>query len=145
VFPNLHLSGNVFWNNPGLTDTNPLLVTTEGNLPGAPAVSFGVAARYDWPLVHNTDAFAAFEYSYVGSSHLGFNDTTPSMGNYQLMNLRLGVLWGNWQAILFAENLMNDRGNTFAFGNPFSLPVEGQITPPRPRTVGVSLIWAVQP
>jgi iron complex outermembrane receptor protein len=145
VLHNLHLSGNVFWNNPGLSRTNPLLVTTEGSLPGAPAVSFGITARYDHALTPDMDAFAAFEYSYVGSSHLGFSETTPAMGNYQLMNLRLGLMWQSWQAILFAENLTNERGNTFAFGNPFSLAFERQITPPRPRTVGLSLTWAMQP
>lgn len=144
VLPNLHLSGNVFWNNPGFTDTNPLLVTTEGSLPGAPAVSFGISARYDHRLSADADAFAALEYSYVGSSHLGFSETSPPMGNYQLMNLRLGILRGHWQAIVFAENLTNDRGNTFAFGNPFSLPFERQITPPRPRTIGISLDWNMQ-
>ena len=145
VFANLHLSGNVFWNNPGFSKTNPLLMTTEGSLPGAPAISFGLSSRYDYPLAPDMNAFGTVEYSYVGSSHLGFSETTPPMGNYQLINLRLGLQRRNWQAILFAENLTNDRGNTFAFGNPFSLQFERQITPPRPRTIGLSLTWAAQP
>jgi outer membrane receptor protein involved in Fe transport len=144
IVPDLRLSGNVFWNNPAFTKTNPLLVTAEGSLPGAPAVTFGIAARYDHPLAPGINTFASIEYNYVGSSHLGFSEATPPMGNYQLMNVRLGVAEENWQAILFAENLTNERGNTFAFGNPFSLPFERQITPPRPRTIGISFTWATQ-
>jgi len=145
LLENLHLNGNVFWNNAGFTRTNPLLVTAEGNLPGAPNVSVGIAARYDHPINEAATAFGEIEYNYVGSSHLGFTETTPAMGNYQLMNVRVGLLTGDWQTILFAENLTNDRGNTFAFGNPFSLAFERQITPPRPRTIGLSLVWAAQP
>ncbi|MBV8800142.1 MAG: TonB-dependent receptor [Alphaproteobacteria bacterium] len=145
VLPSLHLSGNVFWSDAGLSNTNPLLVTTEGNLPGAPAITFGLSARYDRELASNLNAFAEFGYNYVGSSHLGFNDATPAMGNYQLISVRLGLVEGCWQGILFAENLTNDRGNTFAFGNPFTLPFERQITPPRPRTIGLSFSWAAEP
>jgi len=144
LLPNLSLKGNVFWSNSGLSNTNPLLVTTEGNLPGAPAVTFGISARYDRQLATGLNGFAEFAYNYVGSSHLGFSDKTPPMGNYQLTNVRFGLGQGHWQAVLFAENLTNDRGNTFAFGNPFSLPFEPQITPPRPRTIGISFTWAAE-
>ena len=144
VLPNLRLNGNVFWNNPNLSKANPLLVTSEGSLPGAPSVSFGLSLRYDHPLESNINGFASVEYNYVGSSHLGFSETTPAMGNYQIMSVRFGLTTEAWQAVLFAENLTNDRGNTFAFGNPFSIPFESQVTPPRPRTIGVSLTYAMQ-
>jgi thiol-disulfide isomerase/thioredoxin len=39
------------------------------------------------------------------------------------------------------SSLGTKGGNTFAFGNPFDLNRGPQVTPPRPRTIGVSLTW----
>lgn len=138
---NLTVQGNFFWNNAQLSNTNPLLVASEGGLPGAPDTSFGLSARYDIPIDDREAAFISGSYGYVGISHLGFSENTPAMGNYHLANLRLGIRRGAWQAVIFANNLTNEDGNTFAFGNPFNLDKELQITPPQPRTIGVSLTW----
>jgi hypothetical protein len=86
--------------------------------------------------------FASVDYGYVGESHLGFNEETPQMGDYHLANLRIGFERRHWRAVVFVDNVANSLGNTFAFGNPFSVNRGTQVTPPRPRTVGVSLTWA---
>jgi len=36
---------------------------------------------------------------------------------------------------------MNSDANSFAFGNPFSLPSVDQVTPLKPRTIGLELSW----
>jgi outer membrane receptor protein involved in Fe transport len=139
---NLTLQGNLFLNNAQLSHPNPLLVQTEGVLPGAPDISFGISGRYDFPWHRWGDAFAGFDYSYVGRSHLGFDESnSPPMGGYHLTNLRLGIRRGEWQAVLFVDNLANEQKNTFAFGNPFDFATTHQITPPRPRTIGIDLNW----
>ena len=138
---NLRLQGNFFWNNANLSGTNPILLASEGGLPGAPDISFGISGRYDFSIGARNTGFLSASYAYVGSSHLGFSENTPSMGNYHLANLRIGVERDGWQAVIFMNNLTNEAGNTFAFGNPFNLDKEMQITPPQPRTIGLSLIW----
>ena len=137
----LTLRGNFFWNNSGLANTNPLLANGEGVLPGALDISGEISARYDFPLTRTISGFTSAEYSYVGVSHLGFGENSQSMGGYRLANVRMGAERGSWQLGAFVDNLTNDRGNTFAFGNPFDLNRGPQVTPPRPRTIGVSLTW----
>ena len=139
---NLTVQGNFFLNNTSLSNINPLLASGEGVLPGAPNVTAGISGRYDFRIGQTDDGFATLDYGYVGVSHLGFGENTQTMGGYRLANIRTGFDHGSWQLVLFVENLTNDRGNTFAFGNPFDLNRGPQVTPPRPRTVGVSLTWS---
>jgi outer membrane receptor protein involved in Fe transport len=140
--PDLSVQGHLVWNNPDVSHSSPLLLSSDGVLPGAPRVSVGLSARYDVPIDETDTAFASVDYSYVGESHLGFNEETSQMGDYHLANIRIGVERANWRVVLFVDNIANSRGNTFAFGNPFSANVGTQVTPPRPRTAGVSLTWA---
>ena len=135
---NFLLKGNFFWNDASLARSN-VSTTAESGLPGSPSASAGLSAEYVLQLAPDVAGFVNLSDAYVGTSHLGFSEVTPAMGNYNLSSLRLGILRGAWQATVFVENLTADHGNTFAFGNPFNpLP---QITPPRPRTVGLSLSW----
>jgi iron complex outermembrane receptor protein len=135
------LRGNFFWNNAVLSDRNPALATGEGVLPGAPDVTADISARDDFAIGHSGSGFASIDFSYVGVSHLGFAESTPSMGGYRLTNIRIGIARGSWQLALFGDNLTDDRGNTFAFGNPFDLARGPLVTPPRPRTFGITLSW----
>ncbi len=144
VIPIEHLSlqANFFWNNAQLSHTNPLLVKSEGLLPGAPDVSFGISGRYDIPITESFNASISADYSFVGTSHLGFDEiTSPSMGGYHMTNVRLGLEHGQWRGEFFVNNLANSQANTFAFGNPFDFGKTSQITPPRPRTIGLSITW----
>jgi outer membrane receptor protein involved in Fe transport len=136
---NLTLRGDFFWNSPKLTNTNPLLTKTEGVLPAAPRTKFGVSARYEIPL-GAAEAFIAADYGYVGRSHLGFDEaSSPMMGGYHIANARAGISYGNWEAVLYVNNLEREDENTFGFGNPFD--PNPQLTPPRPRTIGLNLSW----
>jgi outer membrane receptor for monomeric catechols len=135
---NLTIRGNFFWNQAQFSNANPLLIQSEGVLPAAPRTKFTVSARYDLPVA-GVDAFLAGEYGYVGKSRLGFDDSAPSMGGYHIANIRAGVAFGGWELLLFLNNLQREDENTFGFGNPFD--PNPQVTPPRPRTVGVSLSW----
>lgn len=136
---NLVLQGNFFWNNPKFVNANPLLIKSEGVLPAAPGVKYGITARYDIPL-GVAAAFVAADYGYVGRSHLGFDETnSPTMGGYHIANLRLGATYGAWEAVLFVNNFEREDENTFGFGNPFDPRL--QITPPRPRTIGLNVSW----
>jgi outer membrane receptor protein involved in Fe transport len=134
------LRSNVFWSDPRIVHANPLLVQTAGRLPGVPEDSFGVSARYDRPIGDAYDAFADIDYAYVGKSYVGFDESnSPQMGNYYISNLRLGLLHDAWQATLYIDNISDERANSFAYGNPFSFGRVGQITPLRPRTIGLGI------
>jgi len=138
----LSLQGNLFMNNTHLIDPNPLLVKSDGVLPGAPDISFGISGRYDLPWKSFANVFLAFDTSYVGHSNLDFDEVnSPTMGGYHLTNFRIGFARGQWQLITFADNIANEQKNTFAFGNPFDFATTHQVTPPRPRTIGLSLSW----
>jgi iron complex outermembrane recepter protein len=138
----LTLRGNLFMNNTQLSDPNPLLVQSDGVLPGAPDISYGLSGSYDLPWKSFADMSIAFDYSYVGRSNLDFDEVnSPAMGGYHITNIRIGFARDEWQLTAFADNVANERKNTFAFGNPFDFAMQHQITPPRPRTVGLSLSW----
>jgi outer membrane receptor protein involved in Fe transport len=135
----LDFEGNVFWNNASLSRGSALVNGNENGLPGAPSASAAISAEYRFMLDSGYAAFIRMTNAYVGSSHLGFSETTPGMGNYDVATFRTGVSRDSWELTLFADNLLNNRGNTFAFGNPFIL--QKQITPPRPLTVGLTVSW----
>jgi hypothetical protein len=107
-------------------------------LPAAPRTKYSLSARYDLP-VRGYNAFLTGDFGYVGKSHIGFDERAPTMGGYQIANVGLGVSASHWQALLFVNNLQNADEDTFGFGNPFD--PNPQVTPPRPRTIGVSVTW----
>jgi outer membrane receptor protein involved in Fe transport len=134
----LRLRGNAFWNDPEITEPNPLLIQTKGRLPGVPEIGFGGSARYDLPLWDGYDAFAGLDYAYTGKSHIGFDvRNSPTMGNYGTTNLRLGLARDRWQGLLYVDNLTDEHANSFAYGNPFLVGRVGQTTPLRPLTIGL--------
>jgi outer membrane receptor for monomeric catechols len=137
---NLDLQANFFWNNSSLSRDNSLIAGGDSSLPGAPSASAAVSADYRFAIDSDMGGFVRLRNAYVGSSHLGFSESTPSMGNYDLASLRVGVSRDAWQITAFADNLLDSRGNTFAFGNPFN-PAK-QVTPPRPPTIGFTLSWS---
>jgi outer membrane receptor protein involved in Fe transport len=140
VTQHLRLQGNFFWNNPQILHGNPLLVQSVGRLPAVAKSNLGLSGRYDIPLGGDWNASTRLEYSYVGPSTLGFDALhSPGMGDYFIGNIRLGLTHDSWEAVVFMNNIANEQANTFAFGNPFSLTAASQITPLRPRTLGISL------
>ena len=141
---NLRIRVNAFWTDTTTTDSNPILVASQsvGHLPAVPSNNFGVSARYGFALSDNWDGFALLQYSHVGRETLGFDvNNSPKIASYSNVNVRTGIAWGGWQATLYVKNLLDERSNIFAYGNPFSYGLISQVTPLRPRTVGIDLSW----
>jgi iron complex outermembrane receptor protein len=61
------------------------------------------------------------------------------MGEYARTKLSAQLAGRRWNATLFVTNPTNARGDTFAYGNPFTFGTVRQSTPQRPRTVGLRL------
>jgi iron complex outermembrane recepter protein len=114
-----------------------------GDLPGVPKTSGGLLAIYERPLPRDLTLRLVAEASYVGRSTLSFDETlTQRMGHYVRARLSAEVASDHWRVTAFISNPFDDAGDTFAYGNPFSFGLVRQVTPQRPRTVGVRLAAA---
>lgn len=111
-----------------------------GDLPGVPKSSGGLLAVYARPLGGRFTLRLAGEANYVGRSALSFDASLPPrMGHYLRARLTAEVTDGRWTLAAYVNNPLDDTGDTFAFGNPFSFGQVRQVTPQRPRTLGVRL------
>lgn len=139
----LELKANALFSNPRLTrpsldfDARP-----RTSLPGVPAVSANVHVNWKRQIAPDLAVFASANVAYVGPSRLTF-DAAPrnDMGDYVTGRLAAGLAMQRWRLTAYVDNPFNTSANTFAFGDPFSLPEALATTPIRPRTGGVILSW----
>lgn len=109
-----------------------------GALPGVPNASGGLLAVYQRPITDNMTLRLLGEASYVGRSTLSFDaDLAPKMGHYLRAQLAAEIAADAWRVTAYVNNPLDDAGDTFAYGNPFSFGQVRQVTPQRPRTVGL--------
>jgi iron complex outermembrane receptor protein len=139
--PRLFVRGNAVFNDPELIARAPSFASVaEARLPGIARSSLGIEGDYHRPLNGGVVAFANLRASYVGRSTTSFDAATiATMGDYFTETLSAGLGFGSWRLGFFVDNPGNTVGNTFAYGNPFSIRTVKQITPLTPRTVGMSL------
>jgi outer membrane receptor protein involved in Fe transport len=132
---------NLMVDRPELTRLNPGFPTTrDSGLPGVPKISAGADVRYERPIGRGVTASVSADYAYVGASVLTFDrHTAPPMGDYSTARVAMGLEGGGWRVTAFIDNLGGVGGNTFAYGNPFTLRRSLQFTPQRPRTAGVAV------
>ena len=77
---------------------------------------------------------------YTGATHLSFDPTVDRRARGRLeADAGLALARDGWLLSLSATNLTNRRSNVFPFGNPFRVRAEPQRTPPRPRTLGLTI------
>ncbi len=72
----------------------------------------GVEQRFD---VAGLRAFARADLAYVGSAYTTFSRTDPlrrKVGDYALVDLRLGIEERGWDASIYVRNLFNERAFT---------------------------------
>ena len=70
--------------------------------------------------ITSTEFSVSAQYSYVGHSFLTFEGGPASeMGGYGVARLAADLAGRNWRLQIYLDNLLDERGNTFAFGNPF--------------------------
>lgn len=127
--------------------------TTKGNadltpnlangLPGAPPVSAGGLISYERPAFGDWSLRLMGQATYIGRSRVTFDARQSSMGNYTRTKLSAELSRSDVGIQLYVINPLDARGDTFAFGNPFNPDATRQITPQRPRTVGVTISAAL--
>ncbi len=137
----LELGANLTLNDPELSQPDP---TFGGGrdipLPGVSRVSAGASVLQRFALPFQLKGDAVFEAAYVGRSRVSVDaSTNAAMGGYATARLSVGAAKDHWKVRLVLDNLADRAANTFAFGNPFSIRTQGQITPLRPRSLTLRL------
>jgi iron complex outermembrane recepter protein len=127
--------------------------TTNGNadlttnladgLPGAPSLSAGGLISYERPVFGDWTFRVVGQATYIGRSRVTFDAALPKTGDYARTKLSAELSGRNFGVQVYVINPLDARGDTFAFGNPFNPDQTRQITPQRPRTVGVTLSAAL--
>ena len=129
--------------NANVTDTKLVKVdpNSTSNVRGdrldfVPDYTLAVSAEYRFDWASELPGFVRLDYSQIGKASL----TDRSLGlirvptaTLNLLNARLGLQHGRWEAELFGENLLSENG----LQDP--LAALGLGVRPRPRTIGVKL------
>jgi outer membrane receptor protein involved in Fe transport len=113
------------------------------SLPGAPSVSGGAVVSYEREVLDDWTMRLVAQATYVGRSRVTFDAAPPEMGGYARTKLSAEFVRGGLGVQVFVINPLNDFSDTFAYGNPFNPDQTRQITPQRPRTIGVTLSAAM--
>ncbi|MFC3303905.1 TonB-dependent receptor [Parvularcula lutaonensis] len=137
----LALSGAMFANDAALTEPSPFLAAEPGaRLPSVPRFAASLAADWQAFKTKGWSVTLSADTLYQEGSALLFSEgTSPRSDDVRRIDLRLGGERGPWRVEARAMNLLDNRANTFAFGNPFSFDVTPQQTPQRPRTLGFTV------
>ena len=132
---------NGLMNDPELTRTSDLFpAKVDVGLPGVAKRTGAVDVTYRFGMGKGLRAEITAQAAYVGRSFLTFDGATASkMGEYGQGRLAARIENDRWQAEAYVNNITDERGNTFAYGNPFSRTRSVQATPLPPRTYGVAL------
>ena len=114
-------------------------VGDDNRLPVLPDYAGRLKLSLDLPL-GALDASWFVAARYIGSARLSFDpDLARSMGDYWLADGGLSLTAGPWRSIFSITNLTDRRGDSFSFGNPFSLRLADQRTPAQPRSLNIRI------
>jgi outer membrane receptor protein involved in Fe transport len=112
-------------------------------MPNVPRYTINAGLDYDFPLPANLRGYVRAEFSYRDGSfnnlpNMPLSDlpTSNYASSYGLVNLRASVDAAHWHASIYAENLANKIGSSFANYDPAGLD---QVYMTRPRTIGVQV------
>ena len=137
----LDIRVNFLTNAPELTKRDPTYpARRNASLPAVPENSAALIIDYQRAVSPGLTAVFHGRIAYVGASILTFEEqNNQPMGNYLTGRLSLGLEAKGWRITTFVDNPTDSSGDTFAFGDPFSLGYVRQVTPLRPRTFGLSV------
>ena len=139
----LNLEASLFLNNSKLTKPAPQFsAADEKELPNIPHKGARVAASYAHRFDQQTTLTLDGAVRYVGSSDLGIGSPLEvSQGKYFDTAIGARLSHGAAGISIDVTNVLDVRGNRFAYGNPFGIAQQNQITPlvPRRMRVGVDL------
>jgi iron complex outermembrane receptor protein len=125
--------------------------TVVGGVPSVPAPWDGtLSARYDWPLVQGVKGYARMEeivhshnpgpFSELDPKNIDYDPTLRADPATDLLNLQLGVVWGNSDIKVFVDNAFDSQPELQRDADAPGSPLVYAYTL-RPRTVGVRANW----
>lgn len=114
------------------------VVADSNDLPNVARLSGRMAASYRAALGDAGDLTIGGSLRYSGRSRLGIGPVLGvEQGDVLDTVLSASLTRGSSSFWLQASNLFDTRGNRFALGSPFTLPLGDQTTPLRPRTIRI--------
>lgn len=141
--PDAHwrLRVNALVDEPQLTrSSNVFPARVDIGLPGVAKWTGSIDVTYGFDMLTGLRGEVSAQAAYVGRSFLTFDGGTASaMGNYAQGRIAASVRGADWLAQAYVDNVTDETGNTFAFGNPFSRARSRQETPLPPRTFGLAI------
>ena len=133
----LTVDGALFVNDSALTDPSLGLEDSDSNaLPNVAKAGGRASIAWQRPLTENLDFKLDGTVRYVGASKLStILPLNLEHGETVQVDLSAALNTAAWRVSLDIVNLLDFTGNSFSYGNPFSVGLGKQITPLRPRTV----------
>jgi iron complex outermembrane receptor protein len=130
---------NALVDDPKITKSARIFPTRPNiGLPGVPRRMGAGDVSYRWSPAAGLTARISAQYAYVGRSYLTFEGGPAArMGGYGVGRLAADLSARAWRFAIYLDNVLDGRGDTFAFGNPFMSDM--QATPLRPRTLGARI------
>lgn len=134
---NVELAGA--FNDSRVTDPAPSMVIAPSSpLPNVARWNGRIAADYEAALADGLDLRLNAAARYVGRSRLGIGAVFGEpQGDWLDISAGARLVMGRHAFTLGVTNLLDEAGNRFALGSPFTLTLERHVTPLRPRTLRV--------
>jgi len=124
-------------NDSEVSNPNPSIdITTNAALPNVADLSARLGADYRTAIGAGTELVLTSTARYVGHSRLGIGPILGvEQGGWLDIGLGARIERGDQAFSLTVTNLLDQAGNRFAFGSPFTLVENPQVTPMRPLTI----------
>ncbi len=139
VYDNLEISAGANFQMARLVRTEGGIELDDHRLPVAPNMTGRIAVSHGFRL-GEWRGMATAQANYVGRARLALDDDLDrQMGNYAVVALNGGLYRLGWSFTGRVDNVFDIKGDSFAFGNPFSIRNGPQYTPLRPRTLTLTM------
>lgn len=137
--PDLLLSAGLNVQRAILVNTQEGVELEDLRLPVAPSMTARVGLKHEFDVGGRRAALSA-QANYVGRARLTFDEGLDRrMGNFTTVASAATIADGDMLFSARIDNLFDVKGNSFAFGNPFSIRQGRQFTPLRPRTLTLTV------
>jgi outer membrane receptor protein involved in Fe transport len=139
-FEGFTLSAGASYVDAHLVKTADGIELEDRRLPITPNLTGRLSARYLFAVDNEWATDLSAQVNYVGRARLTFDETLDrGMGDYAVASAGGVLTHGRFALGMRVDNLFDIKGDSFAFGNPFSIMLAPQYTPLRPRTFSLSV------